>query len=561
MRHIGGTRRRGVAPGSYLPLAHALAWLFAAGAVFSAASLALVAAAMDWRPTAALDVVAVLAAAALWRRAPRLSRWELRGLAITGAAAVTLALYQVDGPSQVGAGSVELSRWHWFLTIATFLLGGVLIQRLVHQLRRHVEQLEALARTDQLTGVANRRAWDERLTEQVESRLGAGGSLCVAILDIDHFKAYNDIRGHLAGDDLLRRTASAWSGQLRDEDLVARYGGEEFGVLLVGCRLNEGVAIVERLREAVPDGESCSAGIAAWDGTETAESLVARADDALYQAKRAGRDRIVASEWDRGSSAVAADESAVLSVVHGAGVIAAFQPVVRVPGGQVIGYEALARPLGPAARMPVARLFELARRTGRMRDLDWVARRAALRDAMHLPAGTPVFLNVGLSYLLDPVHDADQLLLLLRYHERDPRTVILEISQADAVHDQEVLAAVVAAHRAHGFRFSLDDVGARGIDLVTLDTVRPEYIKVAPSLIRRAVEQGEPPVLRALAAFARSTGALLVAEAVEDEGVAARLPELGFDAAQGYLYGRPTADMSAHRRAGEAPVSRPTAAA
>ena len=112
--------------------------------------------------------------------------------------------------------------------------------------------------------------------------------MCVAMLDLDRFKDFNDDRGHQAGDRLLKQSAAAWSTQLRTTDMLARYGGEEFALVLPGCTLSD----VERLRAAMPDDQTVSAGIAQWDGEETPELLVGRADRALYAAKKGGRDRL-----------------------------------------------------------------------------------------------------------------------------------------------------------------------------------------------------------------------------------------------------------------------------
>jgi diguanylate cyclase (GGDEF)-like protein/PAS domain S-box-containing protein len=157
-------------------------------------------------------------------------------------------------------------------------------------------QLEHMARTDDLTGLPNRRHWEEELPRELARGARERTPLCVAMLDLDHFKAYNDRCGHQAGDRLLREAAASWRGVLRPYDILARYGGEEFSVILPGCSLDAALALVERLRATTPEGESCSAGVAEWDGDEQAESLVGRADAALYRAKGAGRDRAVASQ-------------------------------------------------------------------------------------------------------------------------------------------------------------------------------------------------------------------------------------------------------------------------
>jgi diguanylate cyclase (GGDEF)-like protein len=152
-------------------------------------------------------------------------------------------------------------------------------------------ELEVKARTDELTGLPNRRWWQERLPEELKTAASRGEELSVAIIDLDHFKLYNDTYGHQRGDALLRSVAAAWAAELRPTDLLARHGGEEFVVALPGCRPEQALAIVERLRGVLPESQRCSAGIAGWDGCESMTELLARADEALYQAKHDGRDQ------------------------------------------------------------------------------------------------------------------------------------------------------------------------------------------------------------------------------------------------------------------------------
>jgi diguanylate cyclase (GGDEF)-like protein len=150
-------------------------------------------------------------------------------------------------------------------------------------------QLASMATTDPLTALPNRRGWEAHLERCL--REGTADAVCVAMLDLDHFKAFNDTHGHHAGDRLLRDAAASWREQLRPGDLLARYGGEEFAVVLPGCGAEEAAAVVQRLRARTPGDVTTSAGIAVWDGTESADALMRRADAALYRAKHAGRDR------------------------------------------------------------------------------------------------------------------------------------------------------------------------------------------------------------------------------------------------------------------------------
>ncbi len=174
---------------------------------------------------------------------------------------------------------------------ASILLGALLW--LLAQVGALYREVGRLARTDSLTGVANRRAWDEELPRELARSSRSRQPVCVALLDLDHFKAYNDEHGHQAGDRLLKAAAAAWEGRLRKTDLLARYGGEEFAVLLPDCALGDAMEIAERLRTAQPE-VTCSIGVADWDGREEIGRLVARADRALYAAKAGGRDRCVA---------------------------------------------------------------------------------------------------------------------------------------------------------------------------------------------------------------------------------------------------------------------------
>jgi len=157
-----------------------------------------------------------------------------------------------------------------------------------------LRKLGLLARTDELTGLANRRSWDEQLHRELARAARNGSPLSVALLDLDHFKTFNDEHGHQAGDALLRDLAGAWTACLRATDVIARYGGEEFALAFPAWPPEAALRAIERLRNAAAaQGQTCSAGLVQWDGHESAESLVGRADAALYAAKGAGRDRTV----------------------------------------------------------------------------------------------------------------------------------------------------------------------------------------------------------------------------------------------------------------------------
>jgi diguanylate cyclase (GGDEF)-like protein len=151
-----------------------------------------------------------------------------------------------------------------------------------------VDDLYDAAQTDALTGLPNRRAWDSHLKRS----LAEERQIAIAMLDFDHFKAFNDTYGHPAGDRLLKEAAAAWRDQLRTGDLLARIGGEEFALMLVDCELDAATEVVERLRASMPQSRTCSAGLAVRLDGESVESIITRADRALYQAKADGRNRV-----------------------------------------------------------------------------------------------------------------------------------------------------------------------------------------------------------------------------------------------------------------------------
>lgn len=173
-----------------------------------------------------------------------------------------------------------------------FLAVGLYVANLERDRRRLLERVHAMAHTDVLTGLPNRRAWDDELHGALARAARSGVTLTVGLLDLDHFKRYNDLHGHSGGDRLLRSAAGAWSGAMRRSDFLARYGGEEFGFILWDCDPAAAHGLAERFRAATPDGASCSVGFAVWDGQEPADAVVARADTALYRAKAEGRDRV-----------------------------------------------------------------------------------------------------------------------------------------------------------------------------------------------------------------------------------------------------------------------------
>ena len=179
-------------------------------------------------------------------------------------------------------------RWHRRLHLPR-RQGGKDVAALLRQiaaLTDEVGELSRLARTDPLTGLANRRGWNEQLDRELAQAERSGRPVSVSLLDLDNFKRFNDAHGHQAGDRLLVAAAAVWQGQLRDGDVLCRWGGDEFAALLPDCSEGAAQEIIARVTTTTPSLLSCAFGIAAWDGAETSDELVWRADAELLKRKR-----------------------------------------------------------------------------------------------------------------------------------------------------------------------------------------------------------------------------------------------------------------------------------
>lgn len=192
--------------------------------------------------------------------------------------------------------------WHWLRWSSQLSPDELLIyaratdvtelKRIEGEREELLGKVRDMATHDSLTGLYNRRVLEEQLPREMARARRSDSPLCVALIDIDHFKAYNDSHGHLAGDEVLRECARAWDDALRGEDTIVRFGGEEFLVLLPDTGPDEAAEVVERLRGRMPMGQTCSAGLASWDFVESSDDLLGRADAALYLAKAGGRDQL-----------------------------------------------------------------------------------------------------------------------------------------------------------------------------------------------------------------------------------------------------------------------------
>ncbi|GAB6899126.1 GGDEF domain-containing protein [Kineosporia succinea] len=226
------------------------------------------------------------------------TRGRLVALTVASLVAPGTLLLQLTFAVSIAAWAVGLA------SVVLFLLVVYRMSGLLTRLDAQASQLAALARTDALTGLPNRRTSDAELQRLQTRARTEGVPLCVGVLDLDRFKAFNDTYGHQAGDGLLVTAAAAWHEHLESARvgvglgrsmMLGRWGGEEFVLLLLGHDLAGAAAVLDSLRATTPAGQTFSAGVACWDGLESAGEVFARADAALYTAKSSGRDRVHAA--------------------------------------------------------------------------------------------------------------------------------------------------------------------------------------------------------------------------------------------------------------------------
>lgn len=425
---------------------------------------------------------------------------------------------------------------------ATVLMCSVIARTnrdLATRLRVKVDELAQLATVDGLTGCANHRTFQERLKSEVSLASRTGAPVAMLLLDLDHFKRVNDEHGHLVGDEVLRSVGRVLRDAARSSDVVARLGGEEFALLLPATDVDGAIIAAERLRRAIggtrePVQVTASIGVAVLPTMATTDvALQELADKGLYQAKRSGRDRVVALTEDMTDSAHAAVRRRVEDLLDASRVTAVFQPIVDLTTGVTHGYEALARVVD-SELSPLAWL-DLALQAGVRAELEMAMWDAALDQWEDVqPTDVRLFLNVSPDVLLSP--------LPWQRVDRLPAGTVLEISERDDVRDHQTLRLAMARWRAAGVAFAVDDVGAGHATLRHVLELSPEYIKLDRSLCREVDVNGrKAELVRSLAGFCERTGVRMIAEGLETDAEMDVVRDVGVRIGQGYGIARPAA--------------------
>lgn len=414
-----------------------------------------------------------------------------------------------------------------------------------------------LADHDQLTGLVNRRRFQEEISRAMLESKRNHQTSALLLFDLDHFKEINDTSGHAAGDALLRLIAHEIQKRTRKSDIVARLGGDEFGILMPHTNGNGARIFAQELIELVknmifPYGEKryrlgVSIGVALLPhhGNDVHE-LMANADMAMFEAKRAGRSQVQLFTHDQGHADQLSQniywKDILLHALNEGHLFFHMQPIIDIPTGKIIYHEALLR-----LRMRDGRIvspcefLDSGQRSGLSYEIDLYVIQLALKTLMtdatkrlSINLSTSVFVNDNwVQLLIEAISD----------YCLDPNRLIFEITETAIIADMEKAANIADIIIKHGFKFAVDDFGAGFSSLYYLKQLPVAYVKLDRSLVKHiAINKDERDFVNAITTMVHAFGKQVVGEGVEDNETLLILKDLNVDFAQGFFIGHPHVD-------------------
>ena len=427
----------------------------------------------------------------------------------------------------------------------------------ITELKEHQHQLEHMAHYDALTGIPNRVLLADRLAQAIAQSQRRKRGLAVVYLDLDGFKDVNDLHGHETGDLLLIAIAQRLRDTLRDGDTLARLGGDEFVAVLTDLGdHDEWTGILARMQEAAAAPVkirqhtlqlSASMGVTLFpQNGGDADTLLRHADQAMYAAKQAGRNRFHQFDAAQERAQREHHEQGLLlsEALTQAQFVLFLQPKVVMQTGQVVGAEALARwqhpergLLPPGAFLPLLDGTALEIVFGQ-----WVVEAALAQLERLQEAGLhmPVSINISARHLQHPGFGAWIVQCLARYPGVAPSRVELEITESAALYDLAAVADTLAGLRALGLSVALDDFGTGYSSLTYLRRLPMDTLKIDQSFVQGMLDDtGDRAIVQGVIGLARSFGYQVIAEGVETIEQGQMLQQLGCAHGQGYCIARP----------------------
>jgi diguanylate cyclase (GGDEF)-like protein len=498
------------------------------------------------------------------------------GMHYTGMAAARFPLGSICGAALHGGVSQQwlasLIGISTFAILGLALVTSVLDRRLQERTQKLSESLQQanlelthMALHDNLTKLPNRVLLEDRLGQAIGKALRGGSKFALLFLDLDGFKAINDVYGHQAGDRLLLQVARNLKSGLRQEDTLARLGGDEFVLLIEITEPADAASIAEKVLERVGlavmvDGAELnvtgSVGIAIFgeDGRESRE-LMANADAAMYSAKEQGRNGYCFFEpsMNKGMHEQLALIQELRKALELNQFVLHYQPKFNAPSGPLQGVEALVRWQHPThGLVPPGTFIPLAEKTGLILDIGrWVLNESCRQLMVWEKQGLAipnVAVNLSATQfrspgLLGKVKEA------LSKNGLSPDRLTLEITESTAMHDPETSLAILQRLANLGVRISIDDFGTGYSSLLYLKRLPAAELKIDRGFVKDLVPGGEDAaIVSAIIALGRTLNMSVIAEGVETESQQALLTELGCTFLQGFHLGRPGSPESIFER-------------
>jgi len=430
---------------------------------------------------------------------------------------------------------------------------------LLSTVQEYNERMEELAVRDPLTGLYNRRKFDEFLDYEVTRAERHEHKFSVIMADLDDFKFINDTYGHPIGDMVLKQMSLLLEGCLRKGDMMARIGGDEFAIILPETSPEHALLAAQKLHRVLADesfdlpvgkvGLSASFSVVSYpeDGVSKTELQTAM-DVVLYQAKQRGKNQVRTpeSDPDRAESNVFRRGDFLRRSLQEDRIEAYLQPIVAVRDGQPAAFEALARIRDGDRLITAGQFIEAAEELGMIRELDMRIFNKGLVQLKHMESIFPdakMFFNLSARTFADldwvrsiPERVAQQGLGCDR--------IVLELTEREALPHLGTVKSVIDELRSKGVAIALDDFGSGFSSFLYLKYLTVDYVKIEGGFVRQiAYDERDRIMVRHIHQVAKEFGLQTVAEFVEDEETARILVEMGVDYAQGYYYGKPAASV------------------
>jgi diguanylate cyclase (GGDEF)-like protein len=401
-------------------------------------------------------------------------------------------------------------------------------------------ELRYRADFDPLTGLYNRRRFTEEFDRYLRECTRSGSSGALLILDLDHFKVVNDSLGHAAGDSVLRRTARKAHGLLRKTDIIGRLGGDEFAVVLRDVRRDVALKLATQLQGRLSDpslrpATGASIGVACFDGSpRLAEDLMVEADQALFEAKEAGRGGVALFNGQKASSLTWVER--IRDALANDRLVVHSQPIVDLRTGAVVQEELLVRMRDSDGNLiPPGAFLPTAERFGLIEPIDaW-----ALGRALDLASdGRCVSVNLSPKTLQD-----GRVIDLIEGHAeagRDLSRLVLEITETSAISNMDLVRELAERLAGLGCGIALDDFGTGFGTFTYLKHLPIHTIKIDREFVcDLAHNKSDQQMIKAMVEIARTSGRRTVAEGIEDVVALDMLRRFGVDCGQGFYLGRP----------------------